>query len=54
MQHVEKYRRRAEELRELADEMKNPEARDSLLRLAASYDVMAVGLKELDEKLDVF
>jgi hypothetical protein len=52
MQRVEKYRLRAAELRELADEMKNPEARDSLRRLAASYDSMAANLKVLDQKLE--
>jgi hypothetical protein len=52
MQRVEKYRQRAAELRELANEMKDPQARDSLFLLAASYDSMAVNLKGLDQKLE--
>ena len=52
MQRVEKYRQRATELRELANEMKDPQARDSLFLLAASYDSMAVNLKGLDKKLE--
>jgi hypothetical protein len=49
---VEKYRQLAEELRGLAGKMKNRDSYDSLLRLAASYDSMAVNLRELDEKLE--
>jgi hypothetical protein len=49
---VEKYRRLAAELRSLAGKMKDRGAHESLLRLAASYDSMAVTLKDLDEKLE--
>jgi len=49
MRRVEKYQRRAIELRELAGAMKNQQARLSLLQLAASYDSLAVNLKEFYE-----
>jgi hypothetical protein len=52
MQRIEKYRQRATELRELASEMKDPQARDSLFLLAASYDSMAVNLKGFEKKVE--
>jgi hypothetical protein len=52
LQRVEKYQKRAIELRELAEAMKNQQARLSLLHLAASYDSLAVNLKAFDKKLE--
>jgi hypothetical protein len=37
------FRLRAEELRAVAEALKNPECYAALMRLAASYDVMARG-----------
>lgn len=38
---IESYRSRAEELRAVAQGLKDQEARDSLMRIAADYDRMA-------------
>jgi len=48
---LETYRRRAEELRRVAEGLKNLDARETILRIAAAYDHMADMLERFPEML---
>ena len=45
---IETYRSRAEELRGLAEQMRNPESRDLLLNVANDYEKLAAALERQD------
>ena len=49
---VEQYRGRAEELRALAEKMRNPTARELLLKTAEDYDRLASSLEKWSTRPD--
>ncbi|MBI3678089.1 MAG: hypothetical protein HY243_15885 [Proteobacteria bacterium] len=53
-QRAQHYRNRAEEMRVIATTMKDPGAREAILRLASSYDSMADSLHAISAIIERF